>query len=302
MPNESAHGNGGLLTTARDLLVWNEAMDRAALGQAFADSVVKRFVLANGRSINYALGINVVNTRGPREVYHSGSTGGYRAHLVRFPEVRVSVAVLCNGSTINATAIAYEVARPLLPAPPRNEAAAAGTRAIADTLRVDPFAGIWVHEVRRTPLRLTAEGRELRRGTATLRPIAANRFADGAGRVHFSDDRAGTPTRMVVISAARDTTTYWRAEEPQASAAALSAFTGAYASDEVRGEPFRVEVEDGRLILRQSPGTRIALTPAYRDAFTAGGQVVWFTRDGTGRVTTMRIGQDRAWNVAFNRQ
>ena len=49
-------------------------------------------------------------TRACREVSHSGSTAGYRAHLTRFPEQHVSVAVLCNVSSGNATQYAQTVA------------------------------------------------------------------------------------------------------------------------------------------------------------------------------------------------
>ena len=44
-----------------------------------------------------------------KNVYHSGSTAGYRAHLNRFPESRTSVAVLCNGSNGDATRSANHV-------------------------------------------------------------------------------------------------------------------------------------------------------------------------------------------------
>lgn len=302
MPNEHAYGNGGLLTTARDLLVWNDAMDRAALGPAFADSIVKRYILAGGRTIDYALGINVVTTRGTPEVNHSGATGGYRAYLVRFPQARVSVAVLCNGASLNATAIANEVALPLVGGfTGRGVTNGIGSLPFLDTLRVDRFAGIWVHEARRNPVRLAVTGRSLVRANATLRPLAANVFYDGAARVEFLDERAGRPMRMRTISGG-DTTHYFRSDEWQPDALALAAFAGAYATDEVRGEPFVAAVEDGQLVLRQSPATRITLTPIYTDAFQAGARIVWFSRDARGRVTTMSVGQDRAWAVAFERR
>jgi CubicO group peptidase (beta-lactamase class C family) len=302
MPNENAHGNGGLLTTVRDLLVWNDAMDRAALGKPFADSIVKRYVLTNTRTINYALGINVVRTRGTLEINHSGSTGGYRAQLVRFPDARVSVAVLCNGASLNAGAIAYDIADALLPARTGQGVTNGLTRRpFADTLRVDRFAGVWVHNARRTPLRLTAVGSALRRGEITLTPIGANRFADATGQLAFSDDRNGTPTRMVVISRTGDSTSYFRSQDWRPSTNDLRAFTGTFASTEVHGEPFRLAIEGEQVVLRQSPTARIGLTPVYTDAFQAGGRVVWFTRDASGRATTMFIGQDRAWAVAFQR-
>jgi len=302
MPNENAHGNGGLLTTVRDLLVWNDAMDRAALGKPFADTIVKRYVLTNTRTINYALGINVVRTRGTLEINHSGSTGGYRAQLVRFPDARVSVAVLCNGASLNAGAIAYDIADALLPARTgQGVTNGLARRPFADTLRVERFAGVWVHNTRRTPLRLAVVGSALRRGETTLTPIDANRFADATGQLAFSDDRNGMPTRMVVISRSGDSTSYFRSQDWRPSASDLRAFTGTFASGEVHGEPFRLAIEGEQLVLRQSPTTRISLTPIYTDAFQAGGRIIWFTRDATGRATTMFVGQQRAWAIAFQR-
>ena len=44
------------------------------------------------------------------EVSHSGSTAGYRAHLTRFPQQHLSVAVLCNVSSGSATQYAQTIA------------------------------------------------------------------------------------------------------------------------------------------------------------------------------------------------
>jgi CubicO group peptidase (beta-lactamase class C family) len=301
MPNENAHGNGGLLTTVRDLLVWNEAMDRGVLGKAFGDSVVKRFVLASGRTIDYALGVNVVSNRGTPEINHSGSTGGYRAYLVRFPEAKVSVAVLCNGAGLNATAIAYDIAGGLIRFTGSASTSDVARRPFGDTLRVARFAGVWVHEARHTPMTLTDSGNTLRNGNAVLQPIDANAFVAPGARYVFSAVRAGQPTALVVI-AGGDSVRFRRSQAWRPDAAALAAFAGTYATDEVHGEPFRVAVEGNQLVARQTPSTRIALTPVYTDAFQAGSRIVWFTRDPNGRVTTMSIGVDRAWAVAFPRQ
>lgn len=48
--------------------------------------------------------------KGVRQVSHSGSTAGYAAHLVRFPDQHLSVAVLCNVNNAGATASANAVA------------------------------------------------------------------------------------------------------------------------------------------------------------------------------------------------
>jgi CubicO group peptidase (beta-lactamase class C family) len=104
MPFENVHGNGGLLTTVGDLLTWNENFVKPKVGSAKllgAMSTVGKF--NDGRPQAYGLGLMVGEYRGVKNVSHSGSTAGYRAHLNRFPESHTSIAVLCNGSNGDAT-------------------------------------------------------------------------------------------------------------------------------------------------------------------------------------------------------
>ena len=59
-------------------------------------------VLNDGRKITYALGIVVTNENGLRKVSHGGCTAGYQTFLSRYPGLKLSVAVLCNGTSRNA--------------------------------------------------------------------------------------------------------------------------------------------------------------------------------------------------------
>lgn len=127
MPFENVHGNGGLLTTVGDLLKWNENYVKPVVGDAaVAAEQAKAGSYNDGRKLDYALGLFVGDRRGVYNVYHSGSTAGYRAHLNRFPEVHTSVAVLCNVSSGDATRAANTVSdlylarwlRPAAPAAP----------------------------------------------------------------------------------------------------------------------------------------------------------------------------------------
>jgi CubicO group peptidase (beta-lactamase class C family) len=300
MPNENAYGNGGLLTTVEDLLTWNRAMFDAKLGRPLADSVVKRMVLTNGRTIAYALGLFVnpaARGGGTLEIQHSGSTAGYRAHLIRFPASRLSVAVLCNaGGAINATTIANQIADDLL-----NVRVQSPGRPDIQPVRggVSQYAGIWMNDVRRTVVRTTVAGDTLRRAAGLLRFIDPGLFRDGGGTVRF--DLSNGRATMIATSADGDTTVFTRVEEWRPDAATLNAFAGSYSTPEVRGEPFVFAIESGQPVLRQGPRTRLALTPVYRDGFAAGGRMVWFTRDAGGRVTEMHLGEDRAWDVVFRR-
>ena len=111
MPFENAHGNGGLLTTAGDLLRWNQNFSQFKVGgRSMIDAEHQQGRLNDGRTIAYAAGLMVLTWKGLHEVSHSGATAGYRAWLGRYPEQGLSVAVLCNVSTANATELGHQVA------------------------------------------------------------------------------------------------------------------------------------------------------------------------------------------------
>ena len=110
MPFENVYGNGGLLTTVGDLLIWNENFVNPKVGSATLLSEMSTVGHFNdGKPLAYGLGLFVEEHRGVHNVYHSGSTAGYRAHLNRFPETQTSVAVLCNGSNGDASRAANRV-------------------------------------------------------------------------------------------------------------------------------------------------------------------------------------------------
>src|SRR5262245_1573505 len=67
MPFTNMIGNGGVLSTMRDLLVWNENLDHPTVGgTSYVNALETRMRLTNGRTISYALGLEVVEYDGVR--------------------------------------------------------------------------------------------------------------------------------------------------------------------------------------------------------------------------------------------
>ena len=127
MPFENVHGNGGLLTTVGDLLRWNEHFASPKIvDAAFVAEQQTPGRFSDGRAHDYGLGLYIRTYRGVPEISHSGATAGYRAFLVRYPAQRVSVAVLCNAGSANATQYAHAVADAYLGSALTTPAAAAG--------------------------------------------------------------------------------------------------------------------------------------------------------------------------------
>ncbi|MDZ4797265.1 MAG: serine hydrolase domain-containing protein [Bryobacteraceae bacterium] len=114
MPFETAHGNGGMLTTIGDLLKWNLNFTHHRVGgKALAEAQIQRAKLNNGSAIAYAAGLMVSRWRGLQEVSHSGTTASYNAWLARYPEQQLSIALLCNVAT-NPTQLGRAVAEVFL--------------------------------------------------------------------------------------------------------------------------------------------------------------------------------------------
>ena len=104
-------GQGGLYTTVGDLIQWDRNFYESRVGGAgFAEMMETRGTLEGGERIPYAFGLMHGEYRGQRTVGHSGGMMGFRAFLVRFPDLRFSVATLCNQSEINPGELSQRVA------------------------------------------------------------------------------------------------------------------------------------------------------------------------------------------------
>jgi len=112
--NERA-GAGGLYTNIADLQKWDENFYSGTVGgKDVIDRLLTRGVLNNGRPLAYAWGLQVGRYGNEEIVEHSGSLGGYRAHIFRVPSRHTSVALLCNTSTANTTTLVRDVAAVVL--------------------------------------------------------------------------------------------------------------------------------------------------------------------------------------------
>ena len=303
MPFTNMIGNGGLLSTMADLLKWNENLEHPTVGgQPYVDALQTRMRLTSGRTITYALGLEVGEYAGTREVSHSGSTAGYRTFLARYPDQHVSVAVWCNYAGANPTQLARQVVDLVLPR------ATAATQAFAEKVEVSAaaqqqWAGVYRDPHTDDVITLAANNGGLTVGTGrgqptTLIPRGGARFHAPAGEVEFtqSPGRRG----FVLVHANGDTSHF---EEASPAPAKISAqdYVGTYTSDELDVK-LVVAAKDGKLVLRRRPADEIELRPAYVDDFAAPGLgSIRFARDGSGRVTGFAIFAGRVIDVRFSR-
>lgn len=110
---ECAVGDGGLVTSVRDLAPWFRFLrDGDVIGRDIRDALVEtRPMRPDGRLAPYALGISHATIGGMPMIGHAGGVAGYRSQLLYLPDLDVGVAVLTNSSGVDAGAVAGAAAR-----------------------------------------------------------------------------------------------------------------------------------------------------------------------------------------------
>jgi CubicO group peptidase (beta-lactamase class C family) len=255
MPFENVYGNGGLLTTVGDLLKWNQHYDAPAGDSAMTAEQQTPGRFNDGRPHGYGLGLFIGTYKGLHEVSHSGSTGGYSAFLTRFPEQRVSVAVLCNASGAPATEYAHQVAELYLG--DRLKPSGAKATHTLTSGELDAFAGLWKDDTTGLPFTIARE----QDGLVIFRTVKL--FASSPTRVVTEE---GRDELRLDDHGLRHTDPYGtvesltRAKPAQYTDEQLSAFVGTYASDEAE-TVLTAAIEDHALVLKRRPATTIKLTP-----------------------------------------
>lgn len=300
MPFENVHGNGGLLTTVRDLLLWNRSLFAGRIvDAAFAQQQQRTGTLADNRDHGYAMGLFVGRYKGLREIYHGGATAGYRAFLTHFPEQDVSVAVLCNAGSAAAERYAHEVSDLYL-ADAVSTPAAAEPVALAPAV-LDRLVGSYRSAKRGVALSIVREGEVLKvKSGPSLAALSPTRFRLGNAVAEVEPGADGRTTTVRVVAAGGGVETYERVEPVTPTPAQLREFEGTYRSDEAEAT-ILVAVEDGRLVAKRRPDSTRPLEPLYADAFDAGVALFRFVRDGRGVITHLSVGTGRAWDVRFER-
>ena len=297
MPFMNVYGNGGMLTTVGDWMKWNAMLDSQSLGAPLVAALETRGVLNDGRKIAYALGLTVDTYKGLKDVSHGGATAGYQTFLARYPDNKVSVAVMCNGTSPSAGGMAASITDEIFG--PYPEAAKTEPAKISED-ELKRFVGIWRNEKTHAPARFTIENGVSRWSGARLIPMGGGQFTVGSNQLRFTFDKDGKPVSAETVDSDGEVRRFAPEQEWKPAPAELASFTGDWFSEEA-GATISLVVEGDKAFLKQRPATSLQLKPLYKDHFDAEGYVVWFTRDKNGKVDRLHAGASRMRDMPFVR-
>jgi len=116
-PSVNTTADGSLYFTIEDLAKWDEALETGKfLSHAGYEQLWSPVKLNNGNTAPYGFGWRVARTdSGHRMLEHGGAWQGFASYIARYPDDRLTVAVLCNRAGARAGYIAKRVAGLYLP-------------------------------------------------------------------------------------------------------------------------------------------------------------------------------------------
>ena len=289
-------GSGGVMSTVDDLLLWNNNFYANKLGKGtLVQELETRGVLNNGKPINYGLGLWLGQYRGKAVIEHSGGTFGYRTELLRFPQQRLGVILLCNVANANVETRARQVADLFLGGELQPESVSAAGANYPDP---SPYAGTYVDPHTYNVYTFTAKDGQLMAWGSALRRFGPNQFYDLVGNPLTFENRDGVMTARLDL----DGEPYFegrRVRETRPSAAELSAFAGDYRSDELEAN-YSLTVKDAELTLKVGERAPVTLKPLAASQFQAGdlGMIVF---NPSGKVFEFKLYEQSAQGIEFQK-
>ncbi|MEM7431615.1 MAG: serine hydrolase domain-containing protein [Pseudomonadota bacterium] len=106
-------GDGALMTTIEDLLLWDNNFYSNQLGkgdQSLVNLMETPGGFSNGDIGDYGFGLSIDNFAGTPEIWHSGGWYGVSTSMHRYPEHQLGVVVLCNDDWARSTTMARDIA------------------------------------------------------------------------------------------------------------------------------------------------------------------------------------------------
>ena len=311
-------GASGLWTTVGDLLTWQSNFERPRIGdETMLKLMQMNTVLPSGDSTGVGLGLDLGSYRGARTLGHPGSDIGFKADLVRFPDLRASIAVLCNAWTARPAAPALQIAdaflsTSLLPEPSASSSRPAETRPVVAAPDLRRYAGVFENSEANEVMWIRARNEQLfvalasaagpRAARFPLRIVGEGQFSPPSGEVlSFTIG----DTNHFVRTSGTTKTAFERRAEVALRRDQLSEYTGEYYSNELR-TLYSVTARDSTLQFRPLSGVSFALAPSFRDAFD--GRVdptninVKFQRDPRRRIVGFTLSTLRARQIRFTKR
>jgi CubicO group peptidase (beta-lactamase class C family) len=316
--NYANAGATSLFTTASDLARWLDNFREPKVGgRAAIARMQEQAVLADGKRIDYALGLAIGSYRGLKTISHGGADAGYRSFVLWFPDQELGVAVVSGLASFDSGRTANQMAEVFLGDSMTSDSAKPQAQPSPQNSRhyitlepgaLDQYIGHYKldagleADVRKKNGKLIAEVPV--QGTLELLPLATNRFfiEQINGEIEFMF-RPDGPLRLKFTQEG-STISGERTSLTPAEVTDLEQYLGTYWSDELETQ-YTITLKGHKLTAEHIRHGEIRLVPASRDRFTT---TEWFMpevnflRDSSNHVSGATLGGGRVAGIRFSRK
>ena len=310
-------GDGGLLTTIDDLVLWDRIFygNKLGGGQELINLLLTPGTLNNGGKLNYAFGLDVEQYRGSKLFSHGGAYYGFNSDMIRFPDERLSVICLCNLSQIESGRLTRQVADIYLADVfKKGEAVGMASTPEAKVIRVtekelNAVAGFYFNSASNNFRRLYVRDGKLiySRGSSEseLAPLGNSRFlmlgVPDRIEISFKAPRPGAPLQMFTSANGQKPIVHERVEPASYTSEQLAQFAGTYYSEE-SDTTYTIYLQGDKLVLRRKNVDDAPLQLLFADTFSSvGSGTLNFTRDKQNHISGFLVNTGRVRNLRFNK-
>jgi CubicO group peptidase (beta-lactamase class C family) len=297
MPNEYVYGNGGLLTTVEDLVVWCDYYLNGKFGNpSLLDKQTATSSFNNGVMHNYAAGLFIDEYRGWKSYWHDGATAGYRSALTVYPELGLSIAWLSNTSEFDSDSlnVSQKIEQLLLPVKKAPEDKGQFPIYKADKDKLDSYVGWYRNDRTGGGVKLYVQSDNLyATQVGKLTAVSDDFFTAGSNRVLIK------PKGFLFINGAKDSINFTKVEEAKLDEKMMNEYVGEYYSEEAEAK-FYLVIKNGKLYIQQKPNNEFQLSPTYKDGFESPAGTIYFEREKE-KIAALKVSVGRARNVEFKK-
>lgn len=310
-----AMGAGGIYTTMADLQKWVNHLNNPKIGnRKMIEEMTTPFVLNDGDTTNYGLGLFLGEYKGLDYFHHGGADVAHRSMLMVFPEINAAVITQSDNAGFSGN-IPNKVADTFFKEYLEEEVETTGDESTENAVAFeyepedfDPLTGRYELEIQ--PgfiLTFDREGDRIFTQasnqpeidlTATSDSTFTLTGVDASITFHLNEDQSADS-----LTLHQNGNHIARKVEWNPSISELDEFTGRYLSEEIH-TIYNVALGDSSLVLKNYQMDDMELNPGNIDEFSAGFPMgsIEFQRSKTGEITGFNASNGRTRGVHFEKQ
>jgi CubicO group peptidase (beta-lactamase class C family) len=307
-------GDGAVFTTVEDMYLWDQNFYDNKLVDGLVELILTPGVLNNGDTLDYAFGLGYGEHRGMKIISHGGAFVGFRAQIIRFPDVGFSVVCLCNNGSMNPNELCLKVADIYLQdqftTKEEGETASAVQKKEPIELpkeKLEALAGRYISEDRAAFWEIRAEEDRLKLirsdFSIDVYPVSETRFEGEFQGIEITADFESVEMEPAFrfFSGGRERGLYRRFTPPNFTEERLASYTGSYYSREL-DMTYVWESEGVELFIRFRNAPDEPLLPVSADEFKWQSTSLKMARDESGAIRGFEMDAGRVRGIRFTKQ